>query len=348
MTNLQDIDPAQVRDLVLGRPRTDLDIVVEGDVGPIARELGGEAREYERFATAKATVGELEVDLARARAESYAHPGALPQVRPASLADDLRRRDFTINAMAVPLAGEAKLIDPHGGLDDLRGNRLRVLHPGSFRDDPTRALRAARYAGRLGLELDPDTAGLLPHADLSTVSEDRVEAELRKIAGEPTARRALGLASEWGLIGPTEGAGELIQSVDELLARPPWAGFAPRDDTILAVVLEREDETRAAARALAGARPARPSEGERLARGHDAVELLLARAMDGEWLDDYVSAWRLVQLEIDGRDLLAAGVEEGPAVGRGLEAALAAKLDGEVSGREEELRAALAASRGEA
>jgi tRNA nucleotidyltransferase (CCA-adding enzyme) len=101
----------------------------------------------------------------------------------------------------------------------------------------------------------------------------------------------------------------------------------------------------AEARQLASAEPARPSEAVEWARGRSGVELALARALGAEWLDRYVAEWRGVRLEIDGRDLIAEGVAEGPAVGRGLREVLRAKLDGEVHGREEELRAALAAAR---
>src|SRR5512134_2481200 len=137
-----------VRDLLLGRTRTDLDLAVDGDVGAIARALGEDVTTHERFGTATVRVGDLVVDLARSRAESYERPGALPAVTSAPIAEDLARRDFTINAMAVPLTGKAELIDPYGGLEDLRVGVLRVLHERSFVDDPTRALRAARYAAR--------------------------------------------------------------------------------------------------------------------------------------------------------------------------------------------------------
>src|SRR5690242_5223386 len=117
-----------VRDLLLGRDRTDLDIVVEGDAAGLARRLGGAIRTHERFSTAKVEVDGLELDLATARSESYPEPGALPEVRPATLTEDLARRDFTLNAMAVPLTGDPELIDPHGGLEDLERGALRVLH----------------------------------------------------------------------------------------------------------------------------------------------------------------------------------------------------------------------------
>ena len=331
-----------VRDLLLGRDRADIDVAVEGDVAELALRLAGEVRTHRRFDTAAVRVGSLEVDLAATRSETYAHPGALPEVRPASLAADLARRDFTVNAMAVPLAGDPELIDPHGGLEDLQRGELQVLHPRSFADDPTRALRAARYAARYGFGLERVTAKLIRSADLSTVSRDRVEAELRKLAAEPEARRAFELLGEWGLLEQQPGALELAAAVGELTATQPWLQVAPRTEAVLAAALGRGV---AEARQLASAEPARPSEAVERARGRSGVELALARALGAEWLDHYVAEWRGVRLEIDGSDLMAEGIAEGPSVGRGLREALRAKLDGEVHGREEELQAALAAAR---
>jgi tRNA nucleotidyltransferase (CCA-adding enzyme) len=331
-----------VRDLLLGRTdRSDIDVVVEGEVDPIAAALGGEARSYERFGTATVQADELIADLATARAESYSHPGALPEVRPANLADDLARRDFTINAMAVPLSGEPQLIDPHGGRADLDAGILRVLHERSFVDDPTRALRAARYAARFGFAVDPETERLLRDADLSTVSADRVEAELRKLAAEPAARRGLELLDSWGLLALPEDRAGLIEAVLAVMNSPGWEGVADPRDAVLAAARGELGE----AERLARAQPERPSEAVDLARGRDGVELVLARALDGAWLDRYVTEWRHVGLEISGEDLRAAGVSEGPALGRGLKVALGRKLDGEIAGREAELAAALEAAR---
>jgi tRNA nucleotidyltransferase (CCA-adding enzyme) len=209
-------------------------------------------------------------------------------------------------------------------------------------DDPTRALRAARYAARYGFDLEPDTERLLREADLGTVSRDRVDAELGKLAAEPRARQGFALLDEWGLVSVDAEALDLIDRVGGLLEAAPWQGFAPREQAVLAVAMGRG---RDAAREPAAAQPARPSEAIELARGHDAVTLVLARALGAEWLDRYVAEWRHVRLEIDGDDLLAAGIPEGPAIGRGLAAAMRAKLDGEISGREEELEIALAAAR---
>jgi tRNA nucleotidyltransferase (CCA-adding enzyme) len=331
-----------VRDLLLGRGRADIDLVVEGDAAELAARLGADVVSHERFATAKVALDGHEVDIAAARSETYPHPGALPVVEPAAgLGADLSRRDFTINAMAIPLLGEARLIDPHGGRADLDAGLLRVLHARSFEDDPTRALRAARYAARFGFGPDPETAALMRAADLGTVSADRREAELLRLAAEDQAPRGFALLAEWGLAKLREGGVELAARVADLLGSEPWRGLAPRDHVLLRAAMGPAGEERA----LAESHPARPSKAVELAASRDPGELVLARALGAEWLDRYLGEWRGVALEIDGEDMIAAGVEEGPAVGRGLKEALRRKLDGELSGREEELAAALAAAR---
>jgi tRNA nucleotidyltransferase (CCA-adding enzyme) len=332
-----------VRDLLLGRGRADIDLVVEGDAAELAARLGADVVSHERFATAKVGLDGHEVDIAAARSETYPHPGALPVVEPAGgIEADLARRDFTINAMAIPLGDEPRLIDPHGGRADLGAGLIRVLHPGSFRDDPTRALRAARYAARFGFGLESETAALMREADLSTVSADRREAELLSLAGEEEAPRGFALLAEWGLVELRDGGAELTARVVDLLASEPWRDVAPRDRALLRAALGPVGGEPA----LAEARPERPSEAVKLAAGRDPVELVLARVLGAEWLDRYLGEWRGVSLEIDGEDLIAAGVPQGPAIGRGLREALRRKLDGELSGREEELAMAIEAAGG--
>lgn len=331
-----------VRDRLLGHGRADVDVVVVGDAAALGRALGAPLAEHERFGTAKVEIGGHEVDIAGARAESYPRPGALPVVRPATeIEADLARRDFTINAMAVPLRGEARLIDPHGGRDDLEAGLLRVLHHDSFADDPTRAIRAARYASRFGFHPEAETERLLRAADLGTVSADRRRAELLRLAAEPRAAAGLRLLAGWGLLAPAPDGLALGERVAELLETELWSGMAPRADAVLAAALGPHG----GAAELAAAAPSRPSEAVAAARHRDPVELALARALGAEWLDEYLREWRMVGLEIDGEDLIAAGVPQGPAIGRGLAAALRRRLDGEIAGRDEELAAALAAAR---
>jgi tRNA nucleotidyltransferase (CCA-adding enzyme) len=254
---------------------------------------------------------------------------------------DLARRDFTVNAIAVPVGGE-EVIDPHGGVKDLEARLLRVLHPRSFEDDPTRVIRAARYAARLGFGLEPETERLLRAADLATLSDDRRGAELARLAAEPTGPAGLRLLAEWGLVELRPGGAELAEAVAELLGEEPWrASLAPHAEAVLVAALgpaSGEEE-------LAAARPSRPSEGFELAEGRDPVELVVARALGAEWLDWYLTEWRSVALEIDGAALLAAGVPEGPALGRALHAARRAALDGEAADRDQQLAVALAAAR---
>ena len=333
-----------VRDLLLGRDVDDLDVAIEGDADALA-DLPGFSREREGFfLTGRLETGEAKIDVAQTRAESYERPGALPEVRPASIGEDLARRDFTVNAMAAPLPGAEKLLDPHGGLEDLRAGLLRILHSGSFADDPTRALRAARYAARFGFELEPETARLLRDADLGTVSDDRIQNELRHIAGEEDPAAALRLIAEWGVMPSLDPeAPARVGEVTRLAASPPWAGWVDRALAVMLALVRPLPQVRE----LAAATPERASEGTRLAEPWDPAQLLVARALGAEWLDRYASDWRHVQLEITGEDLLAAGVPEGPAIGHGLDAALSGRLDGELSGRDQELQIALAAARGE-
>ncbi|HEY3281732.1 MAG TPA: CBS domain-containing protein [Armatimonadota bacterium] len=178
-----------VRDLLLGIRNLDVDVVVEGEAalfaGRLATTLKAEVKGHERFGTAKVVLPDgFTIDVATARCESYPRPAALPEVEVSSLRDDLRRRDFSLNAMAVSLGTKrfGDLIDPFGGWEDLRAGRVRVLHNLSFVDDPTRVLRGARFAGRFGFELDPETRRLAMEAvaggSLAALTPERLRREL--------------------------------------------------------------------------------------------------------------------------------------------------------------------------
>lgn len=191
-----------VRDILLGTPNLDLDIVIEGDairVGHLlSRALGASLIVHKRFGTCTVvTKDRLKIDLATARKEIYAHPAALPTVEFSSLKDDLIRRDFTINAMAISLqAGTfGRLIDFFSGQRDLARGRIRVLHDGSFIDDPTRIFRAVRFEQRLGFAIDRYTEDLIKHAMreemFEKVEPQRIRDEIVLILQEKDPLKAL-------------------------------------------------------------------------------------------------------------------------------------------------------------
>lgn len=343
-----------VRELVAGRePGGDLDVAVDGELEPVLERLEGLQRpleievhqHHQRFGTATVVLDGLRVDLSRSRRERYPSPGALPEVTPAPIEEDLGRRDFTVNAVAIGLRHPHDLLDPFGGVDDIRAAVLRILHDRSFVDDPTRAIRAARYAARLDLSSDPGTLVALRATDLTTVSADRREAELARLANEPRAARGFELLAEWGLIEAPPEALELVAAIDLLSAESPWSGDPPLRGRAILLAIEGGPQADSAM-SLAQAEPERPSEAMRLAGGHQPAELLLAAAAGCAWIQDFAETWSRVSLEISGQDLIAAGIPEGPAVGAGLRGALERKLDGGLSGgREAELAVAIELAR---
>jgi len=185
-----------VRDLLLGRPSADVDLMVEGEAlvlaTALAEALGGAVRAtHSRFGTVKLRLPAREVDIATARTETYPRPGALPVVSTASARDDLCRRDFSINAMALSLLPDSfgRLLDPCGGWPDLQRRRLRVMHDRSFHDDPLRLIRAVRLQCRLDFTLEPHTEGLAREAlragALHTLTRRRLQQEFRLFLQEP-------------------------------------------------------------------------------------------------------------------------------------------------------------------
>ena len=188
-----------VRDLLLGRRLNDFDLIVEGDAIALGRALsskyGGTVTAHSKFGTAKWFLPEslksdhVTLDLISARSETYKHPAALPSVKRGRIADDLRRRDFTINALAIRLDGShfGELRDDLDGAEDLHRGMIRVLHSRSFIDDPTRMYRAVRYAERYGFKIAEDTVILIPEARpfVEKLSAQRIWHELDLILEEP-------------------------------------------------------------------------------------------------------------------------------------------------------------------
>jgi len=197
-----------VRDLFLGYPNFDLDLVIEGDAIRLAQQIAKTRAiklvTHSRFGTAKLSCGDFTLDMATARRETYAKPGALPTVTPGILNDDLFRRDFSINAMAISLAPNnyGELIDFYQGKSDLEHGSIRVLHTESFSDDATRILRAIRYEQRLGFKLETQTAQLLKRdiPMLRTISADRIRRELELLLREKYPEHAIKRLDELGVL----------------------------------------------------------------------------------------------------------------------------------------------------
>ncbi|WP_249009715.1 hypothetical protein [Conexibacter sp. DBS9H8] len=361
-----------VRDLLLGRVPADVDLIVDGPLGPVAAALGGEPVRHERFLTAR--VGG--VDLARARRETYPRPGALPTVAPATVAEDLRRRDFTVNTFAVCLTGPERgtLRCAPTAERDLAERQLATLHERSFLDDPTRLVRLARYAARLDFSVEERTRdeieAALTAGVLTTVTGVRIGNELRKLLCEPDPVRAMVALRELKIDGRIA---TQLGLIDDQLARRALALLEPedrRDRTVLAAALlgssaevaaqlldrwgfpaeDRDVIARTVAQAERVSRrleyASAPSEIDWAAGGPDSDPELIALAgaihpanAAREWLVEL----RHRRLAIGGADLLTAGVPAGPAIARGLAAARAAMLDDEAPDAASQLAAALAA-----
>ena len=363
-----------VRDLMLGLEPLEIDVAVEGNAvefaNRFAASLGAAAERHERFGTATVDTEFGAFDFASTRRESYEFPGALPSVSPASLEEDLQRRDFTINAIAVSLApdsfGSVRAVP--GAIADLDARVLRSLHRESFVDDPTRVWRLCRYSARLGLSIEPqtevDARRAVADGALSTVSLARHGAELARSCshGEPLAVmeacESFGLLDWIGasgfdverLLRAEECFGDRVDSTLLRVASLFWgtnAGHGKLDEFALSRRLS------AAAREAAdvGDLPARlagttESEIEALLSSH-SPELVALCAFDGPLVE--VSRWfdglRNFTPLLTGRDLVEAGVDEGPAIAVGLEAARVLQLDHGCSDQNELLLAAIAAIR---
>lgn len=199
----------------------DCDLVIEGEVRSftdwLRERVGGIITSHQRFLTA--TLAEIrpefgcrELDIVTARTEHYPSPGALPVIEPASIEEDLGRRDFSINSLAIPVTtfleeyedGLQSFLDPFGGVQDLKERLIRILHEQSFIDDPTRIFRAARYVSRLDGKLEAGTADSLKSAlemdCLATISLVRKWNEWRLILGESQAVKAVECLERWGVL----------------------------------------------------------------------------------------------------------------------------------------------------
>ena len=355
-----------VRDALLGRVVLDLDLTSEApatELGPrLAERLGGTCGAQSAFGTVKLRLDGRTLDLATARAEVYPYPASLPIiVASAAMPDDLARRDFGINAMAASLHPRrfGELLDTQGGLADLGAGIVRVLHRASFRDDPTRLFRAARYVSRLGFRMDSATRRQLrrnlPHVD--ALSAARARREIERLLTEQDAARALLTAVRLGVLPAVE-SGLAVPEVRAALKRADARGLrglallgaltwplpAERADAfrerigatrrqsqvMRAVVRLRETEARLAA----AQRPSRVSRvvGAVPREAVEAASVAASSASARRNLARYLDASRR-RSPLDGHDLLALGVPPGPAVGGMLTTLRNAVLDGAVRTR---------------
>jgi tRNA nucleotidyltransferase (CCA-adding enzyme) len=372
-----------VRDLLLDEPGFDVDLAVEGDgvafARRLARELDGRSHAHEKFHTAVVIAGDLRVDVASARTEHYEYPAALPTVEHSSIRQDLHRRDFTINAMAVSLlpADFGVLLDPYGGAGDLDQGVVRVLHNLSLIEDPTRIFRAIRYENRYRFSMDAHTRelarGCVGMGLVGDLSGARVRDELVAILSEHEVSHALGRLDELGLaraVHPALDCGprviELVTRIDAVRARhaaelPAWrirlaalSGAIPADE--LAAWLERLRVRRRDARIVAAAaviapRLLEPLEAadepaqiaDLLASHPDEVAVMVA-AGDGQAAaaaELYLDRLREVRLDIDGGTLRdELGMSESPRVGELLAELLRRRRNGQLGDREQQIAAA--------
>ncbi|MFH1619433.1 MAG: hypothetical protein ABIG11_05960 [bacterium] len=200
-----------VRDWKLGLKNKDLDLVSTQYPASIAaycvEKWGGELEKFDRFGTCRVFLDNgLRLDFVRARREKYPKPAVLPEVSPGSFRDDLARRDFSVNAIAVDLQPDnfGEVADIHGGLADIEKRSLRILHEKSFRDDPTRLYRLARFAGRFGWKPDGTTLGLVREAVAkgypALLSRERLKNELWRVLEERYPVPALMLMKKWDIL----------------------------------------------------------------------------------------------------------------------------------------------------
>ncbi len=361
-----------VRDMLLGRPNLDIDLVVEGDAIELAHQIaqtqGGEVLAHSRFGTAKLRRGDLSIDLVTARSETYKRPGALPTVKPGTIEDDLFRRDFTINAMAVHLnpLKFGELVDPYGGKDDLEHSLIRILHERSFIDDATRILRALRYEQRLGFRLERGTEELLRRdvGMMETISGERLRREVEMILEEERPEKVLLRGEELGVLEglhpSLKGNGWLAGKFER--ARQVTVPDASLYLCLLVYQLTNEENEGIIGRLKISGKTAKsmrdthclkgdlanlsdpdlpPSAIYQLLHGYSPQAILACSiaspsAIASSHLELYLKRLRYVKPLLTGEAIIKMGMPPGPRLGEIIRALHRAKLDGKVRTKEEE------------
>jgi len=367
-----------VRDLMLGRPSPDIDIMAEGDAVGLARQmaekLGARLTVHRDFGTASLKIDGFSVDMATCRNEDYLHPGALPVVKPGSIRDDLQRRDFTINAMAVCInrPNQGELTDLFGGRHDLDRGLVRVLHDKSFQDDATRIMRAVRYEQRLGFRLESSTLKLLRRSldMLDTISGDRLKNELALWLGEKCRCKILRRAGQLGILSKLHPGLVWDLSMSTAFRRAACGDTAALSRLyfcLLVFNLDQEGLCELLGRLnLTGSRLDLLSRQSLEIRGkhkdldkpvlknstiyfslreYDVTAVQANRCYAKsptlrQNLGLYLDRLRHIRSSVDGNELLKLGVREGPQLGIILKKLLAARLDGTVKSKSDEVNLA--------
>ena len=362
-----------VRDILLKRTNFDLDLVVEGDAPNLANMLsesiGGQVLVHRQFGTAKLRREEFNIDFTTARAETYTRPGALPSVKPGSIEDDLYRRDFTINSMAISLNATdfGELLDPYNGKRDLKNKLIRILHNKSFIDDATRILRAVRYEQRFDFQIENGTESLLRKdvSMLNTISGDRIRHEIELILKEAYPEKILRRADDLGILkeihvsiqsnGWIEHAFKHARSIT---SRPSLAlylslflyrsSYKDAEDIITKLKIPKAPAT--AVRDTLYLKENHPSMAEDELPFSSIYRLLKKRSPTAvkanaiatesdivrERLNLYLNKLRYVKISLNGDDLKKMGLPTGPQMGEIIKKLYTAKLDQKVKTKKDE------------
>jgi tRNA nucleotidyltransferase (CCA-adding enzyme) len=351
-----------VRDVLLGITSNlqDIDLVVEGVASitvarQLQKQLGGKLECHPTFGTCTLDIGESVIDIVTARREHYDPPGTLPKVSFSTIKDDLARRDFSMNALAVRLYPAAlELLDFHEGVKDLQTKHLRVLHQDSFNDDPTRIVRGARLAGRLGFRWEEKTRIQLDEAlrspSLANVSKDRLKQELGLTLTEKKVTPALGVLQDCGALAALFGLTLNVPMTTRLDALRQTLDV-PAESYLLALLLMKSKADLTPWLETFNYSPRYLESVDRLLEIKNtqevwgqqfakltAAETCAVRSLSSD-LDQRIQDLTLqfTQRRLSGKDVLDLGLKSGPDVGAVLARVAKARDSGQVQTFEDEL-----------
>lgn len=359
-----------VRDLLLGFDNLDIDIVVENNASLLAETLTKKfpncelSAKHDRFHTAKVIFNingkKIPIDLASTREETYEKPAALPNVKVSDLKSDLIRRDFTINALAVSLMpGDfGEIVDLFNGLIDLKNEKIRVLHDGSFIDDPTRMIRAIRFAAKLGFEIEPHTKDLLKNAVdskqfdnlIEKIRGDRVKIEIRYLFNLPNIKDAIDQFFTSGIyrmistdLKPLNISGLnwltnlalIIKDLDTQTQEKIMKNLQMTSDEIKTIKNAFQAHEKLQEKTIDSInvyRVLKDLSGESI-----SIMKLLMPSINN-LISEYLTKTSKIRLEITGQDLINMGIKEGKKIGEILEKVLEEKIKNPQINKEDEIK----------